>query len=146
MMQPFEFSNNALSLMLAVFSVIVGMAYPLLLQAIQKIDEQYGSPRITKMLTSEPLFKRFQWLIVISIAFAFGSIFVLQIIDGCYWLVIGWVLIHALVSLSLLISTISLVRLILILNSATLWFNFIDKFLSNKKLLRILPCQIFHLS
>lgn len=114
MMQPFEFSNNALSLMLAVFSVIVGMAYPLLLQAIQKIDEQYGSPRITKMLTSEPLFKRFQWLIVISIAFAFGSIFVLQIIDGCYWLVIGWVLIHAFVSLSLLISTISLVRLILI--------------------------------
>ena len=146
MMQPFEFSNNALSLMLAVFSVIVGMAYPLLLQAIQKIDEQYGSPRITKMLASEPLFKRFQWLIVISIAFAFGSIFVLQIIDGCYWLVIGWVLIHALVSLSLLISTISLVRLILILNSATLWFNFIYKFLSNKKLLRILPCQIFHLS
>ena len=32
------------------------------------------------------------------------------------------------------------------LNSATLWFNFIYKFLSNKKLLRILPCQIFHLS
>ena len=36
--------------------------------------------------------------------------------------------------------------IILILNSATLWFNFIYKFLSNKKLLRILPCQIFHLS
>ena len=32
------------------------------------------------------------------------------------------------------------------LNSATLWFNFIYKYLSNKKLLRILPCQIFHLS
>ena len=42
MMQPFEFSNNALSLMFAVFSVIVGMAYPLLLQAIQKIDEFYN--------------------------------------------------------------------------------------------------------
>ena len=32
------------------------------------------------------------------------------------------------------------------LNSATLQFNFIYKFLSNRKLLRILPCQIFHLS
>ena len=32
------------------------------------------------------------------------------------------------------------------LNSATLWFNLIYKYLSNKKLLRILPCQIFHLS
>ena len=35
---------------------------------------------------------------------------------------------------------------LLYLNSATLWFNFIYKYLSNKKLLRILPCQIFHLS
>ena len=32
------------------------------------------------------------------------------------------------------------------LNSATLWFKLIYKFLSNKKLPRILPCQIFHLS
>ena len=31
-----------------------------------------------------------------------------------------------------------------ILNSATLSFNFIYKFLSNNKLPRILPCQIFH--
>ena len=32
------------------------------------------------------------------------------------------------------------------LNSATLGFKLIYKFLSNKKLPRILPCQIFHLS
>ena len=32
------------------------------------------------------------------------------------------------------------------LNSATLWFKLIYKFLSNKKLPGILPCQIFHLS
>lgn len=49
-MQPFEFSNNAISLLLSVFSVIVGMTYPLLLQVIQRIDEQYRSSRITKML------------------------------------------------------------------------------------------------
>lgn len=52
-MQPFEFSNNAISLLLSVFSVIVGMTYPLLLQAIQRIDEQYRSSRITKMLKEE---------------------------------------------------------------------------------------------
>ena len=40
----------------------------------------------------------------------------------------------------------SSIDMIYILNSATLWFNFIYKYLSNKKLLRILPCQIFHLS
>ena len=35
---------------------------------------------------------------------------------------------------------------ILNLISATLYFNVFYKYLSNKKLLRILPCQKFHLS
>ena len=76
-MQHFEFSNNAISLLLSVFSVIVGMTYPLLLQAIQRIDEQYRSSRITKMLKEEKVFRLFQWLVTISIAFAFISIFIL---------------------------------------------------------------------
>ncbi len=113
MLQPFEFSNNALSLIFSIFSLIVGMAYPLLLQAIQRIDEQYRSSRIAKMLRREPQFKQFQWLVVISIAFAFASIFVMQLIDGQNFLVIVWVTVHALVSLLLLISTISLFYLIL---------------------------------
>ena len=33
----------------------------------------------------------------------------------------------------------------IILNSAALWFNFFYKYLSNKKLFRILPCQILFL-
>lgn len=59
-MQPFEFSNNTVSLLISVFSVIVGMTYPILLQAIQRIDEQYRSSRLSKMLMKEPKFKRFQ--------------------------------------------------------------------------------------
>ena len=53
-------------------------------------------------------------------------------------------------------NTFDKAKALLILNSATLCFNFIYKFLSNKKFLlvasgkaerlRILPCQIFHLS
>lgn len=113
MMQPFEFSNNALSLIFSIFSLIVGMAYPLLLQAIQRIDEQYRSSRIAKMLRRECQFKQFQWLVLISIAFAFASIFVMQLIDGLDLLVIIWVTVHALVSLLLLVSTISLFYLIL---------------------------------
>ena len=76
-MQPFEFSNNTVSLLISVFSVIVGMTYPVLIQAIQRIDEQYRSSRLSKMLMNEPKFKRFQWLVAISIAFAFASIFVM---------------------------------------------------------------------
>lgn len=105
-MQPFEFSNNAISLLLSVFSVIVGMTYPLLLQAIQRIDEQYRSTRITKMLKEEKVFRLFQWLVTISIAFAFISIFILQLLDDCPTLTIVWVTIHTLLTWLLLVTTI----------------------------------------
>ena len=112
-MQPFEFSNNTISLLLSVFSVIVGMTYPLLLQAIQRIDEQYRSSRITKMLKEEKVFRLFQWLVTISIAFAFISIFILQILDDCPTLTIVWVTIHTLLTWLLLVTTILLVYTIM---------------------------------
>jgi Na+/pantothenate symporter len=112
-MQPFEFSNNAISLLLSVFSVIVGMTYPLLLQAIQRIDEQYRSSRITKMLKEEKVFRLFQWLVTISIAFAFISIFILQLLDDCPTLTIVWVTIHTLLTWLLLVTTILLVYTIM---------------------------------
>ena len=108
-MQHFEFSNNAISLLLSVFSVIVGMTYPLLLQAIQRIDEQYRSSRITKMLKEEKVFRLFQWLVTISIAFAFISIFILQLLNDCPTLTIVWVTIHTLLTWLLLVTTIMLV-------------------------------------
>lgn len=112
-MQPFEFSNNAISLLLSVFSVIVGMTYPLLLQAIQRIDEQYRSSRITKMLKEEKVFRLFQWLVTISIAFAFISIFILQLLDDCPTSTIVWVTIHTLLTWLLLVTTILLVYTIM---------------------------------
>lgn len=112
-MQPFEFSNNAISLLLSVFSVIVGMTYPLLLQAIQRIDEQYRSSRITKMLKEEKVFRLFQWLVTISIAFAFISVFILQLLDDCPTLTIVWVTIHTLLTWLLLVTTILLVYTIM---------------------------------
>lgn len=113
MMQPFEFSNNAIGLLLSVFSVIVGMTYPLLLQAIQRIDEQYRSSRISKMLKEEKVFRLFQWLVTISIAFAFISIFILQLLNDCPTLTIVWVTIHTLLTWLLLVTTIMLVYTIM---------------------------------
>lgn len=112
-MQPFEFSNNTVTLLISVFSVIVGMTYPILLQAIQRIDEQYESSRLSSLLTKEPKFKYFQWLVALSIAFAFASIFVMQMIDGHDVLVLAWVSVHSIVTLMLLRATLSLVYLIL---------------------------------
>lgn len=89
------------------------MTYPLLLQAIQRIDEQYRSSRITKMLKEEKVFRLFQWLVTISIAFAFISIFILQLLDDCPMLTIVWVTIHTLLTWLLLVTTILLVYTIM---------------------------------
>lgn len=89
------------------------MTYPLLLQAIQRIDEQYRSSRITKMLKEEKVFRFFQWLVTISIAFAFISIFILQLLDDCPTLTIVWVTIHTLLTWLLLVTTILLVYTIM---------------------------------
>lgn len=89
------------------------MTYPLLLQAIQRIDEQYRSSRITKMLKEEKVFRLFQWLVIISIAFAFISIFILQLLDDCPTLIIVWVTIHTLLTWFLLVTTILLVYTIM---------------------------------
>lgn len=65
------------------------------------------------MLKSEKVFQLFQWLVAISIAFAFISIFILQLLDDCTTLTIVWVTIHTLLTLALLVSTILLVYTIL---------------------------------
>ena len=112
-MQPFEFANNGLSLTLSIFSVIVGMAYPLFLQAIQRIDEMYHSSRISMMLLEESCFRKFKNCLVLSVAVSFSSLFILQIFDGNDLCTTIWMTIHVLATLSLLRYTILLFYTIL---------------------------------
>ena len=48
-MEEFEFSNNAINVLNSIFSAVMGIAYPLIIQAIERLDEKYDSPRIAKM-------------------------------------------------------------------------------------------------
>lgn len=112
-MEPFEFANNGLSLTLSVFSVIIGMAYPILLQAIQRIDEIYRSSRISLMLTEEPCYHNFQKCLVLSIACSFSSLFILQICNGHDTCTVIWLTSHLLVTLLLLRYTLTLFTTIL---------------------------------
>lgn len=113
-MQPFEFSNNSISSLVSIFSAIMGIGYPLLLQTIERLDEQYKSQRIARLFLQERTFKRFQWLLAISIAFAIMSIFILEMLDGYEILTDIWVTAHSAVTLMLLYKMVMLVHLILI--------------------------------
>lgn len=133
MLAPFDFSNNSLSLLVSVFSLIVGMSYPLLLQAIQAIDEQYHSPRLSNMLLQERKFIRFRCLLAISIACSFASIFILQILENHAMLTIIWVSLHTIVTLLLLVSTIQIFYLVLSYYHPMDFLDHIDDMRNNRE-------------
>ena len=62
-MQDFDFTNSAVSSLNSIFSAVMGIAYPLILQAVEKLNEQYASLRIARLFLSEPVFRRYYcWL------------------------------------------------------------------------------------
>lgn len=113
-MQPFEFSNNSISSLVSIFSTIMGIGYPLLLQTIERLDEKYKSERFARLFLQEQTFKCFQWLLAISIAFAISAVFVFEMLDGYEILTDIWVTAHSAVTLMLLYEMIMLVHLIII--------------------------------
>ena len=112
-MEAFDFSNNAVNVLNSIFSAVMGIAYPLIIQAIERLDEKYNSPRIAKLFKEETSFKTYQIMIVISIAFAFVSLYYPKIVDGHDLLMNIFVTIHSLIILTLLYSMIKIINLIL---------------------------------
>lgn len=113
-MQPFEFSNNSISSLVSIFSTIMGIGYPLLLQAIERLDEKYKSERFARLFLQEQTFMCFQRLLAISIAFAISAVFVFEMLDGYEIFTDILVTAHSAVTLMLLYEMIMLVHLIII--------------------------------
>lgn len=113
-MQDFDFTNSAVSSLNSIFSAVMGIAYPLILQAVEKLNEQYASLRIARLFLSEPVFRRYQLLLVISIVFALTSMFFLELLQN--WLLYTnlFILFHSLVTLGLLYYTMRMVNLMIV--------------------------------
>lgn len=61
----FDFSNYTYSGLIGIFSAIIGMCYPLLLQAIDRIDEKYHVIRFVELFKEEVVYGRFNHLLFI---------------------------------------------------------------------------------
>lgn len=59
----FDFYNNSYTFITGLFTVIFGMAFPLILQCIQRIDEKYNSSVISQEFENEASFKLIKWLL-----------------------------------------------------------------------------------
>lgn len=110
----FDFSDYTYSGLIGIFSAIIGMCYPMMLQAIDGIDEKYHVVRFVELFKEEKVYFRFNILLLLSIAFAVIDPFALYLMNNILWMQVSVLVCHTLVILLLLLHVINLYRMILI--------------------------------
>lgn len=119
----FDFSDYTYSGLIGIFSAIIGMCYPLMLQAIDRIDEKYHVIRFVELFKKETVYSRFNHLLLVSIAFAVIDPFALYIMSGILWMQMFVLVSHTLLVLILLLHVVALYRLILIYDDPHLFYE-----------------------
>lgn len=81
----FDFLYHTYTLTITVFAAVFGMAYPLILQAIERIDQKYKSSVLATDLRKRWQFKAFNVLIVVCIACVGVLAYVLECVERAQW-------------------------------------------------------------
>lgn len=76
----FDFVNYTYSGILSVLSTLFGLSYPLVIGCIEKIDDKFGSTKLSERFISEISFKWFKTSLVINLVMAVVFPFLM---DGC---------------------------------------------------------------
>lgn len=81
----FDFLYHTYTLTITVFAAVFGMAYPLILQAIERIDQKYTSSVLSTDLRKRWQFKAFNVLIIVCIACVGILAYILECVDNEWW-------------------------------------------------------------
>lgn len=109
----FSLLDTSFSGFFSLASGMLGMAYPLIVQCIQRIDEKYHSDNLTLRFRNEPLFRAFNMLLVISLLMAVFYVFFLAL-PIAQLLLIVFVGLQAIMTVALIVAMVLLVKLILV--------------------------------
>lgn len=123
----FDVINYTYSGLISIFSMIMGMAYPLVNTAITEIDTKYGGNRFSNKVLSEPEYKRFRAILAISIVVSLLTPFVLYYLSGISTWMYYWELLQTVVVLLLVVSFIQLYELIIRYKLPTKFINYYCK-------------------
>ena len=115
----FTFTDYTFSGLLAILAALYGVGYPLIIQSIGRIHAQYNSVPLSERFTREPVYLVFQGLLILNVAFAIVTPFLLHA---------GWN--------NLLFITLQAVFLVLLVGQTFLLFNLILKYSNGAKLLK----------
>lgn len=120
----FDVINYTYSGLISIFSMIMGMAYPLVNTAITEIDTKYGGNRFSNKVLSEPEYKRFRAILAISIVVSLLTPFVLYYLSDISTWMYYWELLQTVVVLLLVVSFIQLYELIMRYKLPTKFINY----------------------
>ena len=108
----FDFFNYNFSSLISIFAALMGMAYPLILQAIQRIDEMYNSSKLAAYFQKQWFFLLFSRLLLVSIPVSIVAPFLLYYFrDFSCMMVLSAV--HAIIVFALAISAFLLFKYIM---------------------------------
>ncbi len=95
----FDFVNYTYSGILSVLSTLFGLSYPLVIGCIEKIDDKFGSTKLSERFMSETSFKWFKKSLVVNLVMAVLFPFFM---DGCVYarIIMGFQCIGAIVLVS----------------------------------------------
>lgn len=105
----FDFTNYTFSGLLSILASLYGVGYPLIIQSIGKIYEQYDSSLLANRFTKETVYKLFQSLLILNLLFAVSTPFLLH----AGWWNIGFVTIQTILLVLLMGFTFLLFQLML---------------------------------
>lgn len=109
----FYFFNYNYSALVGIFAALMGMAYPLILQAIQKIDEKYHGTCLATYFQRQWPFRLFYSLLMLAIPISLITSFALYYLDNRVVCIVVSV-VHTIVILALIISAVLLFKFIML--------------------------------
>ena len=121
-MLPFEFLNNSFSVAISIFTLVFGMAYPLLHEFVQRIEDKYVSSHIVTRFKSERTYVLFNWQIIICMIETVTCPLLIQLWNNNWW-TCGIIAFQLISVFCLMLNVVLLIQLILVYYDARQLFG-----------------------
>lgn len=121
----FDFFNYIFSSLISIFAALMGMAYPLILQAIQRIDEMYNSSKLAAYFQKQWFFHLFSRLLLVSIPVSIVAPFLLYYFRDFSWMMILSAA-HAIIVFALAMSAFILFKYIMMTINPSKFFEYLE--------------------
>lgn len=109
----FNILDTSFSAFFSLASGMLGMAYPLIVQCIQRIDEKFHSDNLALRFRKEPLFMLFNVILVVSLLMAVFYVFFLSLFSN-HVILVSLIAIQAIITVSLIVAMVLMVKLIFV--------------------------------